>query len=281
MMILPSKPVGRRMSLLRLDPAKRLCAALLILAALAAAPCGAQTAPATATTASAAAAPADIKFNLNLNTGTGGAQLSDLMKIVLVLSVLTLVPSLLLTMTAFTRVVIVLSFVRRALAVQGLPPNPILIGISLFLTLFVMAPVFGKINEVAIQPDVRGEITDMQAFEKALGPLREFMFKQTRKKDLALFLHVAKMEKPRTRDDVPTHVLLPAFALSEIKTSFQMGFIIYLPMLVVDMVVATLLTSMGMFMLPPATVSVPLKILLFVLVDGWHLVIGSLAQSFS
>jgi flagellar biosynthetic protein FliP len=263
---------------------KRLCAALLILAALAAAPCGAQTAPAAATTTTttlAAPTPPDIKFNLNLNTGSGSAQLSDLMKIVLVLSVLTLVPSLLLTMTAFTRIVIVLSFVRGALAVQGLPPNQILIGISLFLTFFVMAPVFNKINEVAIQPDVRGEITDMQAFEKALGPLREFMFKQTRKKDLALFLRVAKMEKPRTRDDVPTHVLLPAYALSEIKTSFQMGFIIYLPMLVVDMVVATLLTSMGMFMLPPATVSVPLKILLFVLVDGWHLVIGSLAQSFS
>jgi flagellar biosynthetic protein FliP len=184
-------------------------------------------------------------------------------------------------MTAFTRIIIVLSFVRRALAVQGLPPNQILIGISLFLTFFVMAPVFNKINEVAIQPDIRGEITDMQALDKAMGPLREFMFKQTRKKDLALFLRVAKMERPRTREDVPTHILLPAFALSEIKTSFQMGFIVYLPMLVIDMVVAMLLTSMGMFMLPPATVSVPLKILLFVLVDGWHLVIGSLAQSFS
>jgi len=254
MRIFSSKPASHRRSTLPTRAAKRVGAALLILAALAAAPCGAQTAPAAATTVIAAPAPADIKFNLNLNTGSGSAQLSDLMKIVLVLSVLTLVPSLLLTMTAFTRIVIVLSFVRRALAVQGLPPNQILIGISLFLTLFVMAPVLSKINEVAIQPDVRGEITDMQAFEKALVPLREFMFKQTRKKDLALFLRVAKMEKPRTRDDVPTHVLLPAFALSEIKTSFQMGFIIYLPMLVVDMVVATLLTSMGMFMLPPATV---------------------------
>ncbi len=281
-MMIPSlEPAGQRTAFPPMRAAKRLCAALLILTALAVVPCAAQTAPVAATTAAAAQAPADIKFNLNLNTGSGSAQLSDLMKIVLVLSVLTLVPSLLLTMTAFTRIVIVLSFVRRALAVQGLPPNQILIGISLFLTLFVMAPVISKINEVAIQPDVRGEITDMQAFEKALVPLREFMFKQTRKKDLALFLRVAKMEKPRTRDDVPTHVLLPAFALSEIKTSFQMGFIIYLPMLVVDMVVATLLTSMGMFMLPPATVSVPLKILLFVLVDGWHLVIGSLAQSFS
>ena len=264
------------------NPARRLCAALLMLTALAAVPCSAQTAPATASAAvTTTTVPPDIKFNLNLNTGTGSAQLSDLMKIVLVLSVLTLVPSLLLTMTAFTRIVIVLSFVRRALAIQGLPPNQILIGISLFLTFFVMAPVFGRINEVAIQPDIRGEITDMQALEKAMGPLREFMFKQTRKKDLALFLRVAKMEKPRTRDDVPTHVLLPAFALSEIKTSFQMGFIVYLPMLVVDMVVAMLLTSMGMFMMPPATVSVPLKILLFVLVDGWHLVIGSLAQSFA
>ena len=279
MMMRPSNPAHVRTPLLG-PAAKRLCAALLILSALAAVPCGAQTAPAAAATTTAAVPP-DIKFNLNLNTGAGSAQLSDLMKIVLVLSVLTLVPSLLLTMTAFTRIIIVLSFVRRALAVQGLPPNQILIGISLFLTFFVMAPVFSKINEVAIQPDIRGEITDMQALEKAMGPLREFMFKQTRKKDLALFLRVAKMEKPRTRDDVPTHVLLPAFALSEIKTSFQMGFIVYLPMLVVDMVVAMLLTSMGMFMLPPATVSVPLKILLFVLVDGWHLVIGSLAQSFS
>ena len=280
MAIRPSNPANLRTPLLR-TAAKRLCAALLILAALAAVPCGAQTAPAVATTAAATAAPGDFKFNLNLNTGAGSAQLSDLMKIVLVLSVLTLVPSLLLTMTAFTRIIIVLSFVRRALAVQGLPPNQILIGISLFLTFFVMAPVFNKINEVAIQPDIRGEITDMQALEKAMGPLREFMFRQTRKKDLALFLRVAKMQKPRVRDDVPTHVLLPAFALSEIKTSFQMGFIVFLPMLVVDIVVATLLTSMGMFMLPPATVSVPLKILLFVLVDGWHLVIGSLAQSFS
>ena len=249
--------------------------------ALAAQPCRA------AEPAAPAAAPAgsergqDIKFNLNLNTGAAGTQLSDLMKIVLVLSVLTLVPSLMLTMTAFTRIVIVLSFVRRALTVQNLPPNQILIGISLFLTFFVMAPVFGKINEVAIQPNARGEITDLQALEKAMGPLRDFMLRQTRKKDLALFMRVAKLEKPKTRDDVPTHILLPAFALSEIKTAFQMGFIVYLPMLVVDIVVATLLTSMGMFMLPPAMVSVPLKILLFVLVDGWHLVIGSLAQSFA
>jgi flagellar biosynthetic protein FliP len=224
----------------------------------------------------------DIKFSFNVNTGSGdGTKMSDLMKIVMVLSLLTLAPSILLTMTSFTRIIIVLSFVRRALSVQNLPPNQTIIGLSIFLTIFIMAPVFAKVNEVAIQPSVRGEISDMEAMKRGLEPLREFMLKQTRKKDLALFLNVAKLPRPATAADVPTHVLIPAFALSEIKTSFQMGFLIFLPMLVVDIVVATLLTSMGMFMLPPAMVSVPLKILLFVLVDGWHLVIGSLARSFN
>lgn len=224
----------------------------------------------------------DIQLNFSFNTGnTGeGAKLSDLMKIVLVLSVLTLAPSILLTMTAFTRIIIVLSFVRRALSIQQMPPNQTLIGLSLFLTVYVMAPTISKINEVSIQPSVRGEIGDMEAMKRSVGPLREFMFKQTRKKDLALFMRVAHLPKPQTREDVPTHVLIPAFTLSEIKTAFQMGFVVFLPMLVIDLVVATMLTAMGMFMLPPAMVSIPLKILLFILVDGWHLVIGSLAQSF-
>ncbi len=224
--------------------------------------------------------PDEININVNLNGEEGGGQISSLMKIVLVLSVLTLVPAILLTMTAFTRIVIVLSFVRRALSVQQMPPNQIVIGLSLFLTAFVMAPVFARVNEVAIQPNIRGEISEIEAIKRAEGPLRDFMMMQTRKKDLALFMNIARLEKPVTRDDVPTHILIPAFALSEIKTAFQMGFIVFLPMLVVDIVVATLLTSMGMFMLPPAMVSVPLKVLLFVLVDGWHLVIGSLARSF-
>lgn len=224
--------------------------------------------------------PQTINFNLNVE-GASKGNLSDVMKIVLVLSALTLVPAVLLTMTSFTRIVIVLSFVRRALSVQQLPPNQVLIGLSLFLTAFVMAPVFRQINEVAVQPASRGEISEIEAIRRAEGPMRNFMFRQTRKKDLALFMSIARMPKPTTRDDVPTHVLVPAFALSEVKTAFQMGFIVFLPMLVVDIVVATLLTSMGMFMVPPAMVSVPLKVLLFVLVDGWHLVIGSLARSFA
>ncbi len=226
--------------------------------------------------------PGEINLNVNFNAagGEGGGQLSDLMKIVIFLSVLTLVPALLLTMTSFTRIVIVLSFARRALSVQQMPPNQIIIGFSLFLTAYIMAPALSKINEVAIQPSIRGEITETEALRRAAEPLREFMLRQTRKKDLALFMRVARLEKPATRADVPTHVLIPAFTLSEIKTAFQMGFIIFLPMLIVDIVVATLLTSMGMFMLPPPMVSVPLKILLFILVDGWYLVIGSLAQSF-
>jgi flagellar biosynthetic protein FliP len=174
-----------------------------------------------------------------------------------------------------------MSFVRRALSVQQMPPNQILIGLSLFLTFYIMSPVFDEVNEVAVQPTVRGEISEFEAIQRAEGPLRDFMLNHTRKKDLLLFVTLSGRERPATRGDVPTHVLLPAFALSEIKTAFQMGFVIFLPMLVIDIVIATLLTSMGMFMLPPAMVSVPIKILLFVLVDGWGLVIGSVAQSFA
>ncbi len=253
---------------------KALFLALVVLLAL----MGAATAQAQETAADAEA------FNINVNIAPGsageGSQMSDVMKIVLVLSVLTFIPAILLTMTAFTRIVIVLSFVRRALSVQGMPPNQIIIGISLFITFYVMAPVLAKVNEVAIQPVARGEITEIEAIRRAEAPLRSFMLHHTRKKDLLLFIKVSNRERPKTRDDVPTHILVPAFALSEIKTAFQMGFIIFLPMLVVDIVVATLLVSMGMFMLPPPMVSVPIKLLLFVLVDGWHLVIGSLAQSF-
>ena len=259
------------MSMLRLRFMSIAVLAVLVLVG----PASAQDAPTLAADAPAADGPS-VSINLNGE----GQNLSDLMKIVLVLSVMTLVPAILLTMTGFTRIVIVLSFVRRALSVQQMPPNQVVIGLALFLTAFSMAPVFGRINEVAIQPNLNGEIGEMDAIRQAEGPLRDFMLAQTRKKDLALFLSIAELPRPQTRGDVPTYVLIPAFALSEIKTAFQMGFIVFLPMLVIDIVVATLLTSMGMFMLPPAMVSVPLKILLFVLVDGWHLVIGSLAQSF-
>jgi len=247
--------------------------ALLALAAMGTVPALAQEAP---------PPPAgDIDVSINLNTSDGDSTaLSEPMKIVLLLSVLTLIPSVLLTMTSFTRIVIVLSFVRRALSLQSMPPNQIIIGLALFLTFYIMSPVLVKINEVAVQPAMRNEIGTVEALKRTEAPLREFMLKQTRKKDLALFARVAKVERPLTRETLPFQVLLPAFTLSEIKTAFQMGFVIFLPMLVVDMVVATLLVSMGMFMLPPMMVSIPIKILLFVLVDGWHLVIGSLVQSF-
>ena len=223
----------------------------------------------------------DIDVSINLNSADGeSTPLSEPMKFVLLLSVLTLIPSVLLTMTSFTRIVIVLSFVRRALSLQSMPPNQIIIGLALFLTFYIMSPELVKINEVAIQPAMRNEIGTVEALKRTEAPLREFMLKQTRKKDLALFARVARVERPLTRETLPFQVLLPAFALSEIKTAFQMGFVIFLPMLVVDMVVATLLVSMGMFMLPPMMVSIPIKILLFVLVDGRHLVIGSLVQSF-
>ena len=231
--------------------------------------------------------PEELNVNINLGALDGGESdaesggLSEPMKIVLMLSVLTLVPSILLTMSAFTRIIIVLSFVRRALSVQQMPPNQIIVGLSLFLTAYVMSPVMTEINQVAIKPHLSGEIELGEALQRAETPMRNFMLKQTRPKDLALFARVAKVEGPLTRKNLPFNILVPAFALSEIKTAFQMGFIVYLPMLVLDMVVATLLVSMGMFMLPPAMVSVPLKLLLFVLVDGWHLVIGSLAESFT
>lgn len=261
-------------------PSTRAAATWLALAVLIVVACAS---PAWAQTAPAPAAPVtgDGGVNVNLNFGAGGAResLSDLMKIVLVLSLLTLAPAILLTMTSFTRIIIVMSFVRRALSLQ-MPPNEILIGFSLFLTAFVMAPTVGKINTEAVQPAMKGEITEIEAIRRAETPLRDFMLRQTRKKDVALFARIAKLERPRTADDVPTWVLLPSFALSEIKTAFQMGFVVFLPMLVVDIVVAVLLTAMGMFMLPPNMVSVPLKVLLFILVDGWSLVIGSLANSF-
>ena len=184
-------------------------------------------------------------------------------------------------MTSFTRIVIVLSFVRRALSLQTLPPNQVLIGLSLFLTIFTMAPVWGKLSKEALEPYRAGQITQSEALERAGGTMRSFMLRHTRRRDLALFVHMSRLPRPRGPADVPTHVLIPAFVTSELKTAFQMGFVIFLPFLVIDMVVSSVLTSMGMFMLPPVMISVPFKILLFVLVDGWHLILRSLTISFS
>ncbi len=205
---------------------------------------------------------------------------STSVKLLLMLTVLSLAPSILIMLTSFTRIVIVLSFVRTALATQQMPPNQVLIGLALFLSFFIMAPTFQQVNEEALTPLFNEEITLEQAYEKASVPFKEFMSKHTRQKDLALFLDYAKAERPTSVEDIPLTALVPAFAISEIKTAFQIGFMIFIPFLVIDMVVASVLMSMGMMMLPPVMISLPFKILLFVLVDGWYLVVKSLLQSF-
>ncbi|KGX93160.1 flagellar biosynthesis protein FliP [Pontibacillus halophilus JSM 076056 = DSM 19796] len=205
---------------------------------------------------------------------------STSVQLLLLLTVLSLAPSILILMTSFTRIVIVLSFVRTSLATQTMPPNQVLVGLALFLTFFVMAPTFNEVNEEALQPLFNEEITLDEAYERAATPMKEFMSKHTREKDLALFMNYAGMERPETIQDVPLTTLVPAFAISELKTAFQMGFMIFIPFLVIDMAVASVLMSMGMMMLPPVMISLPFKILLFVLVDGWYLVTHSLLQGF-
>lgn len=206
--------------------------------------------------------------------------LSNGVQILLLLTVLSLAPALLTMVTAFTRIVIVLSFVRSALSTPQVPPNQVLIGLSLFLTFYVMAPTWDQINQEALQPYLNGEIDQQTAYERGLNPIREFLLKHTRERDLALFVHLADLPRPKTEDDVPTYVLIPAFIISELKTAFQMGVIIFLPFLVIDIVVASALMSMGMMMLPPSLISLPFKLLLFVMVDGWHLIVRSLVTSF-
>ncbi|HPP88693.1 MAG TPA: flagellar type III secretion system pore protein FliP [bacterium] len=184
-------------------------------------------------------------------------------------------------MTAFTRIVIVLLMLERALSLQQMPPRQVTVSIALFLTFYIMAPTFSEINRTALQPYMNGQMAFGVAFDNAIKPMRKFMFKYTRDKDLALFLDLAKAERPRTQEDVPTHILIPAFVLSELKTSFLIGLLLFIPFIVIDMVVASTLMSMGMIMLPPVMISVPFKILIFVMVDGWHLITYQLILSFS
>lgn len=202
------------------------------------------------------------------------------LQILFLLTVLSLAPALLVLTTSFTRIVVVLAFLRNALGTQNMPPNQVLIGLALFLTFFVMQPTWAQIHQNALQPYLAGEITRQEALAAAEAPLREFMFRYTREKDLTLFMEAAHLPPPQGPEDVPFWVLVPAFALSELKTAFQIGFLIFVPFLVIDMVVSTTLMSMGMFMLPPMLVSLPFKILLFVVVDGWHLVVEQLLLSF-
>jgi flagellar biosynthetic protein FliP len=220
-----------------------------------------------------------INMTINMGNLNEPKQVAGIVKVLLVMTSFTFLPGLLMVMTSFTRIIIVLSFVRKAISSQQMPPNQILIGLAILITFFVMAPVFSQINKEAIQPFMQEEIESGEAFERGIGPLKTFMAKQTREKDIALFYNIAEMERPDSLDDVPAHILLPAFVVSELKTAFQMGFVVYLPFIVIDMVVASVLTSMGMFMLPPMMISVPFKIVLFVLVDGWHLIIQSLVSS--
>jgi len=202
------------------------------------------------------------------------------LRIIMMMTVLSLAPSILIMMTAFTRIVIVLSFLRQALGTQQMPPNQLIVGLSLFLSFYVMAPTWKVISSKSLEPFLNEKIDQSTAIARAEEPLRDFMFHQTREKDLALFLSLAKEEKPKTKLDLPTYILIPAFVISELKTAFQIGFMLYLPFLVLDMVVASVLMAMGMMMLPPIMISLPFKLLLFVLVDGWELVIGSLVKSF-
>ncbi|WLR53202.1 flagellar type III secretion system pore protein FliP [Bacillus tianshenii] len=208
------------------------------------------------------------------------ANVSTTIKLILLLTVLSLAPGILVLMTCFTRIVIVLSFVRTSLATQQMPPTQVLISLALFLTFFIMAPTFSEVNEQALTPFLEGELTQEEAFDKAAAPMKDFMSKHTRQKDLELFLNYAQMERPETIEDIPLTALVPAFAISEIKTAFQIGFMVFVPFLVIDMAVASVLMSMGMMMLPPVMISLPFKILLFVLVDGWYLVVKSLLASY-
>lgn len=203
------------------------------------------------------------------------------LQVLLLLTILSLAPALLTMITAFTRIIIVLSFVRSALAAPQVPPNQVLLGLSLFLTFYVMAPTWNQINQQALQPYLNGEINQQTTYERGLVPIREFLFKHTRERDLALFVHLADLPRPDTQEDVPTYTLIPAFIISELKTAFQMGVIIFLPFLVIDLVVASALMSMGMMMLPPSLISLPFKLLLFVMVDGWYLIVRSLVVSFT
>ncbi len=224
----------------------------------------------------AAADPQNL--NVKLDTGNGGTSLP--IQIIGLLTLLTFIPALLISVTCFTRMIVVFHFLRQALGTQEMPNNQVLLGLALLLTMFVMAPTAEAISTNAISPLMKGEIDQTTAFERASVPLRQFMLRYTREKDLALFTELAKQPRPESPDDVSLRVLAPAFMISELKTAFQIGFVLFLPFLVIDLVVSSVLLSMGMMQLPPVLISTPFKILLFILVDGWGLVIGSLVRSY-
>jgi flagellar biosynthetic protein FliP len=220
------------------------------------------------------------KIGLDIETAENPQEVALSMQILFILTIISLAPSILIMLTSFTRIIIVLSFTRNALGTQQMPPNQVLIGLALFLTFFIMSPVITEINENAFTPFTNGEITQEAAIEKAAEPIRNFMFKYTREKDLALFLNLSQVKQPLSKNDIPTSALIPSFIISELKTAFEIGFFLYIPFLMIDMIVSSTLMSMGMMMLPPIMISMPFKILLFVMVDGWNLIIRSLIMGF-
>jgi len=229
------------------------------------------------------AAPADLFFpslEIGVEKGEGPGDVSVLLQMVFLLTILSLAPAILIMMTSFTRLAIVFSFLRNAMGTQQTPSNQIIAGLALFLTFFIMMPVWQKVNQQALQPYMNEEISQDDALKAAMGPIRAFMLKQTREKDLALFTNMSRITQPQSPADVPTSVLIPAFVISELKTAFIIGFFLFVPFLIIDMVVASVLLSMGMMMLPPILISLPFKLMLFVLIDGWHLIVGSMVQSF-
>lgn len=220
-------------------------------------------------------------ISLGITEANGPQEVATALQVLFVFTILSVAPAILLMTTSFTRIVIVLGFVRNAMGTQQAPPNQVVIGLALFLTFFIMAPVFTEVNETAVQPYLNQEIAFGQALDRGVLPMREFMLGQTSEKDLALMIEISKSPVPETREDLSLVTLIPAFMLSELKRAFQIGFLIYIPFLVIDMVIASVLMGMGMMMLPPIVISLPFKLLLFVLVDGWELVIASLVRSFA
>jgi len=219
-------------------------------------------------------------ISVGVGKATKPGDVAVTLQILFLMTILSLAPGILIMTTSFTRIVVVLSFLRNALGTQQAPSNQIIVGLSLFLTFFVMSPVWQQINRDALQPYKAQTITQEEAFKRAVMPVRKFMLSQARERDIALFVSISKLPRPNNADDIPTLTLIPAFMISELRTAFQIGFLVYIPFLVVDMVVASVLMSMGMMMLPPVMISLPFKILLFVLVDGWGLIVGSLIKSF-
>lgn len=221
------------------------------------------------------------KINLDIGTASKGEDVSVTLQILLLMTILSLAPSIVIMTTSYLRIIIVFHFLKSAMGTQQMPPSQLLAGIALFITFFIMAPTWSKVNDVALKPLMDNKITVKEAYDKGIEPIREFMFRNTRDEDLELFVGLSEMPRPKNRGEVPTYVLIPSFVLSELRTGFIIGFFLFVPFLIVDMIVSSILMSMGMMMMPPMMISLPFKILLFILVDGWNLIIGSLVRSFS